>query len=48
MDCSNSDQVKSLKRQNYYKDEHLHMECEWAECEATYGEVRSAFLTNLT
>ena len=33
INCSNSDEVKSLKRQNYYKDEQLSLDCEWAECD---------------
>jgi len=36
VDCSNSDEVKSLKRKNYYKNEQLCLECEWANCAAVF------------
>jgi len=47
VNCNNSDQVKVLKRQNYYKNEKLHLECEWAECVESFYQS-SAFADHVS
>ena len=32
-------EVKSLKRKNYYKNELLSLECEWASCADVFEKV---------
>ena len=33
------DQVKSLKRKNYYKCERLSLDCEWSNCTEVFEKV---------
>ena len=35
----NSAHVKTLKKQNYYKNEQLYLECEWDDCVETFDNV---------
>ena len=39
INSSNSSNVKTLKKHNYYKNEQLHLECEWDDCVDTFESV---------
>jgi len=47
VDCSNSDEVKSLKRKNYYKCERLSLDCEWSNCTEVF-EKFEAFASHVS
>eukprot|EP00092_Neocalanus_flemingeri_P017290 GFUD01018700.1.p1 GENE.GFUD01018700.1~~GFUD01018700.1.p1 ORF type:complete len:622 (-),score=135.52 GFUD01018700.1:151-2016(-) len=41
INCSNSLNVKTLMKKNYYKNEQLHLECEWDDCVDSFENVEA-------